>query len=135
MFTCAEEWKNFEYIEFDQISDAVITILERKPQEISRYFNMKKEKLKTVEPEPPREEPSSSADKPRTTMEVDEQAKLESRLPTVGEDEFEEKMIAGGVEITPESTLKTFKKCVQVAWNWSNWKQGVALAATEERGR
>ena len=72
MFTCAEEWKNFEYIEFDKISDAVITILERKPQEISRYFKMKKEKPKTVEPEPPREEPSSSVDKPKKTMEVDE---------------------------------------------------------------
>ena len=43
-------------------------------------------------------------------MEVDAQEKLESRLPTSGEDEFEEKMIVGGVEITPESPLKELKQ-------------------------
>ena len=43
-------------------------------------------------------------------MEVDQQEKLEKRLPAIGEDEFEEKMIVGGVELTPESSLKALKQ-------------------------
>ena len=43
-------------------------------------------------------------------MEVDAQEKLESRLPTIGEDEFEEEMIVSRVEITPESSLKELKQ-------------------------
>ena len=43
-------------------------------------------------------------------MEVGAQKKLESRLPTIGEDEFEEKMIVGGVELTPESSLKELQQ-------------------------
>ena len=31
-------------------------------------------------------------------------------MPTIGEDKFEEKMIVGGVEITPESSLKELKQ-------------------------
>ena len=47
-------------------------------------------------------------------MEVDAQEKLESRLPTIGEDEFEEKMIVGGVELTPESSLKELKQACKL---------------------
>ena len=43
-------------------------------------------------------------------MQVDAQEKLEKRLPAIGEDEFEEKMIVGGVELTPESSLKELKQ-------------------------
>ena len=43
-------------------------------------------------------------------MEIDAQEKLEKRLPAIGEDEFEEKMIVGGVELTPESSLKELKQ-------------------------
>ena len=61
-------------------------------------------------------------------MEVDSQEKLESRLPTIGEDEFEEKMIVGGVELTSESSLKEVKPACKSFWNRSYWKQTVTMA-------
>ena len=106
MFACAEEWQGFEVMEFEKVEDVVITILERTPQEVSRYVH---ERKKEKEKKPQEEEPSSSGSK-KEKMEVDAQEKLESRLPTIGEDELEEKMIVGGVEITPESSLKELKQ-------------------------
>ena len=82
MFSCAEEWKGFDVMEFQKIEDVVVTIMERKPQEVTRYLKERKkpEKKQVIE------ESSSSSDKGKSSMEVDE---LESRLPTVGEDESE----------------------------------------------
>ena len=105
MFACAEEWQGFEVMEFEKVEDVVITILERTLQEVSRYIH---ERKKEKEKKPQEEEPSSSGSK-KEKMEVDAQEKLESRLPT-GEAEFEEKMIVGGVEIIPESSLKELKQ-------------------------
>ena len=102
MFTCAEEWKGFEVMEFDKVEDVVVTILDRTPQEVSRYVHERKKK--------PQEEGLSSSGSKKGKMEVDAQEKFESRLPTIGKDEFEEKMIVGGVEITPESLLKELKQ-------------------------
>ena len=106
MFACAEEWQGFDVMEFEKVEDVVITILERTPQEVSRYIH---ERKKGKEKKPQEEEPSSSGSK-KEKMEVDAQEKLESGLPTIGEDEFEEKMIVGGVEITPESSLKELRQ-------------------------
>ena len=102
MFSCAEEWQGFEVMEFEKVEDVVITIMERAPQEVSRYTHQRK---KESEKKPQEEASSSSGDK-KDKMEVAAQEKLASRLPTIGEDEFEEKMIVGGVELTPESSLK-----------------------------
>ena len=110
MFSCAEEWKGFEVMEFDKVEGVVITIVERKPQEVSRYTHQRK---KENEKKPPEEVSSSSGNK-KDEMEVDAQEKLEARLPTIGEDEFEEKMIIGGVELTPESSLKELKQACKL---------------------
>ena len=45
MFACAEEWQGFEVMEFEKVEDVVITILERTPQEVSRYIHDQKCKL------------------------------------------------------------------------------------------
>ena len=105
MFARAEEWQGFEVMEFEKVEDVVITILERTPQEVSRYVH---ERKKEKDKKPQEEEPRSSGSK-KGKMEVDAQEKLKSRLPTIGEDEFEEKMIVGGVEITPESLKQACK--------------------------
>ena len=42
MFACAEEWQGFEVMEFEKVEDVVITILERTPQEVSRYVHERK---------------------------------------------------------------------------------------------
>ena len=57
MFACAEEWQGFEVMEFEKVEDVVITILERTPQEVSRYVH---ERKKEKEKKPQEEEPSSS---------------------------------------------------------------------------
>ena len=106
MCSCAEEWQGFEVMEFDKIEDVVITILERKPQEASRdIYERQREQEKK-----PQEEASSSFDAKKDKMDVDSQEKLEKRLSAIGKDEFEEKMIVGGVELTPESSLKELKQ-------------------------
>ena len=106
MFSCAEEWQGFEVMEFEKVEDVVVTILERTPQEMSRYvYERQREPEKKKQ-----EETSSSSDAKKDKMEVDSQEKLEKRLPAIGEDEFEEKMIVGGVELTPESSLKELKQ-------------------------
>ena len=106
MFSCAEEWQGFEVMEFEKVEDVVITIMERKPQEVSRYiYERQREQEKK-----PQEEASSSSDAKKDKMDIDAQEKLEKRLPAIGEDEFEEKMIVGGVELTPESSLKELKQ-------------------------
>ena len=109
MFTCAEEWQGFEIMEFEKEEDVMITILERTPQEMSRYIHEKRKEPEKKLPEKPQES-SSSSDGTKGKMEVDQQEKLEKRLPAIGEDEFEEKMIVGGVELTPESSLKALKQ-------------------------
>ena len=106
MFLCAEEWQGFDVMEFEKVEDVVITIMEAAPQEVSRYIH---ERIKESRKKPQEEASCSSEDK-KNKMEVDVQEKLESRLPTIGEDEFEEKMIVGGVELTPESSLKELKQ-------------------------
>ena len=108
MFACAEEWQGFEILEFEKEEDVMITILERTPQEMSRYINEKRKEPEKQFPEEPQGSASSS-DGTKGKMEVDQQEKLEKRLPAIGEDEFEEKMIVGGVELTPESSLKALK--------------------------
>ena len=110
MFSCAEEWKGFEVMEFEKIEDVVVMIMERKPQEVSRYIHQRK---KENEKKPQEEASSSSGDK-KDKMDVDAQEKLEARLPTIGEDEFEEKMIVGGVKPTPESSLKELKQACKL---------------------
>ena len=109
MFTCAEEWQGFERLEFEKEEDVMITILERTPQEMSRYIKEKRKEPEKQLPEEPQGSASSSDGK-KGKMEVDQQEKLEKRLPAIGEDEFEEKMIVGGVELTPESSLKALKQ-------------------------
>ena len=109
MFACAEEWKGFEILEFEKEEDVMITILERTPQEMSRYIHEKRKEPEKQFPEEPQGS-SSSSDGMKGKMEVDQQEKLEKRLPAIGEDEFEEKMIVGGVELTPESSLKALKQ-------------------------
>ena len=109
MFACAEEWQGFEILEFEKEEDVMITILERTPQEMSRYINEKRKEPEKQFPEEPQGSASSS-DGTKGKMEVDQQKKLEKRLPAIGEDEFEEKMIVGGVELTPESSLKALKQ-------------------------
>ena len=84
--------------------------MERKPQEVSRYIRHRK---KENEKKPQEEASSSSGDK-KDEMEVDAQEKLEARLPTVGEDESAEKMIVGGVELAPESSLKELKQACKL---------------------
>ena len=88
----------------------VVMIMERKLQEVSRYIHQQK---KENEKKPQEEASSSSGDK-KDKMDVDAQEKLEARLPTIGEDEFEEKMIVGGVEPTPESSLKELKQACKL---------------------
>ena len=120
MFTCAEEWQGFEVMEFEKVEDVVITIMERKPQEMSRYIHEPVKKM----PEKPQEEKASSSASKKDRMEVDAQEKLEKRLPAIGEDEFEEKMIVGGVELTPESSLKDLKQaCKQLGIGVTGSKQ------------
>ena len=53
---------------------------------------------------------SSNSDAKQDKIDIDTQEKLEKRLPAIGEDEFEEKMITGGIELTPESSLKELKQ-------------------------
>ena len=43
MFSYAEEWQGFEVMEFEKVEDVVITIMERTPQEVSRYIHRKTE--------------------------------------------------------------------------------------------
>ena len=106
MFSRAEEWQGFQVMEFEKVEDVVITIMERTPQEVSRYiYERQREQEKK-----PQEEASSSSDAKKDKMEIDAQEKLEKRLPAIGEDEFEEKIIVGGVELTPESSLKELKQ-------------------------
>ena len=120
MFTCAEEWQGFEVMEFEKIEDVVITIMERKPQDMSRYIHEPEKKV----PEKPQEEKASGSGSQKDKMEVDAQEKLEKRLPAIGEDEFEEKMIVGGVELTPESSLKELKQaCKQLGIGVTGSKQ------------
>ena len=38
IFSSGEEWQGFEMMEFEKIEDVVITIIERRSQEISRYI-------------------------------------------------------------------------------------------------
>ena len=109
MFTCAEEWQGFELMEFEKEEDVMITILERTPQEMSKYIREKQKEPEKRRPEEPQES-SSSSDGTKGKMEVDQQEKLEKRLPAIGKDEFEERMIVGGVELTPESSLKALKQ-------------------------
>ena len=67
MFTCAEKWQGFEVMEFEKVEDVVITIMERKPQEMSRYIHEPEKKV----PEKPQEEKaSSSGDGSRCTGKV-----------------------------------------------------------------
>ena len=106
MFSRAEEWQGFAVMEFEKVEDVVITIMERAPQEVSWYIHQQKKESKKK----PQEEASSSSGDKKDKMEVDVQDKLESRLPTIGEDEFEEKMIVGGVELASESSLKELKQ-------------------------
>ena len=53
-------------------------------------------------------------------------------MPAIGEDEFEEKMIVGGTELTPESSLKELKQaCKHLGIGskqllWQRLKKGVA---------
>ena len=108
MFACAEEWQGFEILEFEKEEDVMITILERTPQEMSRYIHEQRREPEKKLPEEPQES-SSSSECAKGKMEVDQQEKLEKRLPAIGEDEFEEKMIVGGVELTPESSLNALK--------------------------
>ena len=98
MFSCAEEWQGFEVMEFEKVEDVVITIMERKPQELSRYIH---ERQREPEKKSQEEASSSSDAKKDNERQFPEgaQEKLEKRLPAIGEDEFEEKMIVGGVEI------------------------------------
>ena len=109
MFSCAEEWQGFEVMEFEKVEDVVITIMERKPQEVSRYIY---ERQREPEKKSQEEASSSSDAKKDNERQFPEgaQEKLEKRLPAIGEDEFEEKMIVGGVELTPESSLKELKQ-------------------------
>ena len=110
MFSCAEEWQGFEVMEFEKVEDVAITIMERTPQEVSRYiYERQREQEKK-----PQEEASSSSDAKKDKVEIDAQEKLEKRLPAIGEDEFEEKMIVGGVELTPESSLKELKQACKL---------------------
>ena len=46
MFSRAEEGKGFEVMEFEKVEDVVITIMERAPQEVSRYIHQRKERKK-----------------------------------------------------------------------------------------
>ena len=66
---------------------------------------------------------SSSADMKGIEEEQSSEAQkmLEMVLPAIGENEYEEKMIVNGEEITPESTLKELKS-VQVLEHWSDRK-------------
>ena len=73
MFSCAEEWQGFEVMEFEKVENVVITIMERKPQEMSRYIHEPEEKPK----EKPQEEKASGSDGKKDKMEVDAQEKLE----------------------------------------------------------
>ena len=119
-FSCAEEWQGFEVMEFEKVEDVVITTMERKPQEVSRYIHEPEKRPK----EKPQEEKASGSDGKKDRMEVDAQEKLEKRLPAIGEDEFEEKMIVGGVELTPESSLKDLKQaCKQLGIGVTGSKQ------------
>ena len=110
MFSCAEEWQGrFDVMEFEKVEDVAITIMERAPQEVSRYTHERNKESKKK----PQEEASSSSGDKKDKMEVDAREKWESWLPTIGdigEDEFEEEMIVGGVELTPESSLKELKQ-------------------------
>ena len=64
MFSCAEEWQGFEVMEFENVEDVVITIMERKPQEVSRYiYERQREQEKK-----PQEEASSSSDAKKNKM-------------------------------------------------------------------
>ena len=72
MFACAEEWQGLEVMEFEKVKDVAITILERTPQEVSRYVH---ERKKERDKKPQEEEPSSSGSK-KGKMEVDAQEKL-----------------------------------------------------------
>ena len=110
MFSRAEEWQGFEVMEFEKVEDVVITIMERTPQEVSRYiYERQREQEKKSQ-----EEASSSSDAKKDKVEIDAQEKLEKRLPAIGEDEFEEEMIVGGVELTPESSLKELKQACKL---------------------
>ena len=54
MFSCAKEWQGFEVMEFEKVEDVVITIMERTPQEVSRYTHELKKESKNKPQEKPR---------------------------------------------------------------------------------
>ena len=54
-------------------------------------------------------------DDERTTYDEKEEKRkqVEEKLPSIGES-IEEKMIVGGIELTPESTLKEMRKACEI---------------------
>ena len=164
-FECGEEWSGRERMEITALKrwNVVVTIMEIVPCGMEAYGKCvnpfttstgeeKSAKEKSDE-ERDREEVMKDLDAmesgekipdddERTTYDEKEEKRkqFEEKLPSIGES-MEEKMIVGGIELTPESTLKEMKKACEIlgvgktgskAQVWKRMKEAVATSKLKE---
>ncbi|CAE7658644.1 unnamed protein product, partial [Symbiodinium sp. KB8] len=170
-FECGEEWSGREKVEITTPKhwNVVVTIMEGKPcgmEEYGKYVSPlekdvemtgEKQKEKSVthqsEEEKDREDVMKELDamesgekKPADDeREADdkkekERKDVEKKLPSIGES-MEEKMNVGGIELTPESTLKEMRKACEIlgvgktgskTQVWKRMKEAVATSKLKE---
>ncbi|CAE7208752.1 unnamed protein product [Symbiodinium microadriaticum] len=164
-FECGEEWSGRERIEITASKrwNVVVTIMEREPcgmEAYGKYVNPfttgieeeKNTKRKSDE-EKDRDELMKELDAmesgekipdddERNTYEEKEEKRkqVEEKLPSIGES-MEEKMNVGGIELTPESTLREMRKACEIlrvgktgskAQVWKRMKEAVATSKLKE---
>ncbi|CAE7234755.1 unnamed protein product [Symbiodinium sp. KB8] len=170
-FECGEEWTGRERIKITASKEwnVVVTIMERYPcgmEEYGKYVNTfsasselqkeserEKSLTKPSEEEKDRDEVMKDldamdsgkvtpADDERKAYDEKEEKRkeLEKGLPSIGES-MEEKMNVGGIELTPESTLKEMRKACEIlgvgktgskAQVWKRMKEAVATSKLKE---
>ena len=164
-FECGEEWSGRERMEITASKrwNVVVTIMEREPcgmEAYGKYVNPfttgieeEKSAKKKSDEERDREEVMKDLDAmesgekipdddERTTYDEKEEKRkqVEEKLPSIGES-MEEKMIVGGIELTPESTLKEMRKACEILGVgktgskqqvWKRMKETVATSKLKE---
>ena len=166
-FECGEEWSGRERVEITASKhwNVVVTILERQPCGMEEYGKYVNPLAKDVEVPGEKEREKSTAkqseeekDRDEVIQELDamesgeqksgnderdvgdererERKDVEKKLPSIGES-MEEKMNVGGIELTPESTLKEMRKACEIlgvgktgskAQVWKRMKEAVATS-------
>ena len=161
-FECGEEWSGRERIEITATRpwNVVVTIMERNPcgmEEYGKYVNpLEKDKTTATQEE------KDEKDRDEVMKELDamgddakgddgeedderkerekERREVEEKLPSIGES-MEEKMNVGGIELTPESTLREMRKACEIlgvgktgskAQVWKRMKEAVATSKLKE---